>query len=66
MLGAMVGTGYYTSYLIEYGIKCLGSIVTDWLLLAILFGVSLVLLLICWIYLVFFRTKTKQPFQEKV
>ena len=52
MLGVMVGTGYYLSYIVEEGIKCLSSIQTDWLVLGGLYGLALVCLAICWVYLV--------------
>ena len=60
----MIGTGDYMCYLIEEGLKCLGSITTDWILLCALFGGACLFLFVCWIIVLVFRIKTKDLFDQ--
>ena len=54
LMGTMIGTGYFISYIIEEGVKCYSSVDINWIILGILYGLALVLGLICWIYVVCF------------
>ena len=57
IMGMLIGTGFYASYIIEEGIDCLSNIRTDWLILAGAFGTALIFLIICWIIVVCQRDK---------
>lgn len=54
-MGVMVGFGYFMSYLIEEGVKCLDSLYSDWVAIVVLQGIALAMLSICWGYLLLFK-----------
>ena len=57
IMGLIIGTGFFASYIVEEGIKCLASIDLYWIIIGGLYALALVLLLICWIYLICLQDK---------
>lgn len=47
----MIGTGYYLTYIVEYGVRCLEYVLSDWIILFIFIGLTFICLLVCWIYI---------------
>jgi hypothetical protein len=60
------GAGYYLTFMIEKGFNCTSTLLVDWLVIGGTFILTLILLVVCWIYLFVLRLKYEDRFEEKV
>ena len=60
IMGLIITFGYFTTYIVERGLKCLDYVENDEIMFACLYGVALLIMVICWIILVLVRNKDSQ------
>ena len=62
LMGILIGTAYFMSYIIEEGVQCFSSVDTNWIILGGLYGFAFILGLVCWIYVVCFWIRNFEMF----